>query len=442
MTMKRISLLLILTLTVFLFTACCYQINEKRASTASETGSRKGYVTQHDGRLWIDGDEYHFVGANLWYGAILGSKGQGGDQKRLCHELDALHKMGINNLRISVGSDGSGLEPYRAAPTLQTTPGVYNDTILAGLDYLLQQMGKRGMKAVLYLNNSWAWSGGYTFYLKHAGAGTPPDQNDDGYQAYTAYAAQFASNKEAQGLFLQHVRSIVSRTNRYTHKPYTDDPTIMAWQIGNEPRSFSKVVDEEFANWLKQTSALIRSIDSHHLISTGSEGIWGCDGNEELHRRICEDPNIGYVTAHIWPANWGWARNDALAEMLPQACEKTTDYISRHVALCQQIGKPLVIEEFGYPRDGFQFNRDATTRSRDGFIQHILNAVTSNAVIAGCNFWAWGGEAQARHEMWAPHDPLMGDPPQEPQGLYSVFDTDISTRQLLQEAANKIKKSK
>ena len=120
--MKRISLLLILTLTFFLFTACCYQINEKRASTASETGSRKGYVIQHDGRLWLNGDEYHFVGANLWYGAILGSKGQGGDRKRLCHELDALHKMGLNNLRISVGSDGTGLEPYRAAPTLQTSP--------------------------------------------------------------------------------------------------------------------------------------------------------------------------------------------------------------------------------------------------------------------------------------------------------------------------------
>ena len=42
---------------------------------------------------------------------------------------------------------------------------------MAGLDYLLQQMGERGMKAVLYLNNAWEWSGGYGFYLEHAGAG-------------------------------------------------------------------------------------------------------------------------------------------------------------------------------------------------------------------------------------------------------------------------------
>ena len=54
---------------------------------------------------------------------------------------------------------------------MQEEPGVYNDTILAGLDYLLMEMGKRGMVAVLYLNNAWEWSGGYGFYLYHAGGG-------------------------------------------------------------------------------------------------------------------------------------------------------------------------------------------------------------------------------------------------------------------------------
>lgn len=47
----------------------------------------------------------------------------------------------------------------KVEPTLQEAPGVYNDTILAGLDYLLMEMGKRKMVAVLYLNNSWEWSG-------------------------------------------------------------------------------------------------------------------------------------------------------------------------------------------------------------------------------------------------------------------------------------------
>ena len=399
------------------------------------------FVTQHDGRLWLDGTEYRYIGANLWYGAILGSEGQGGDRQRLCRELDDLHRMGIDNLRIVVGSDGTGEEPYRAVPTLQTSPTVYNDTLLAGLDYLLQQMGPRQMKAGLYLNNSWAWSGGYTFYLIHAGCGTPPDQNDDGYTAYTAYAAQFSKNKEAQQLFLRHVKHIVSRTNRYTRQRYADDPTIMAWQIGNEPRAFCDTLKNEFATWLSETSALIRSLDPNHLISTGCEGIWGCDGDEALHRRICQDPNIDYVTAHIWPVNWSWAKSDSLAEMLPAACSKTTDYIDRHVALCREIGKPLVIEEFGYPRDGYSFSPKATTLSRDAFLSHILKAVAADKTIAGCNFWAWGGEAEARHEMWQPGDPVMGDPPQEPQGLYSVFGSDTTTCRLLQNMAREVQGS-
>ncbi len=51
------------------------------------------------------------------------------------------------------------------------------------------------------------------------------------------------------------------------------------------------------------------------------------------------------------------------------------------------------------------------------------------APVAGTNFWAWGGlstESNADY-MWKPGDAFMGDPPQEPQGLYSVFDTDAPT---------------
>ena len=69
-----------------------------------------------------------------------------------------MKSMGIDNLRILVGADGERGVKTKVEPTLQIAPGVYNDTILAGLDYLLKEMGKRKMVAVLYLNNSWEWS--------------------------------------------------------------------------------------------------------------------------------------------------------------------------------------------------------------------------------------------------------------------------------------------
>ena len=51
-------------------------------------------------------DDTYYVGTNFWYGAILASQGQGGDRQRLSRELDQLQSIGVNNLRVLVGSDG------------------------------------------------------------------------------------------------------------------------------------------------------------------------------------------------------------------------------------------------------------------------------------------------------------------------------------------------
>lgn len=44
------------------------------------------FVTSRDGKFWREGKPYYYVGTNLWYGAILGSEGQGGNRARLCRE--------------------------------------------------------------------------------------------------------------------------------------------------------------------------------------------------------------------------------------------------------------------------------------------------------------------------------------------------------------------
>jgi mannan endo-1,4-beta-mannosidase len=180
--------------------------------------AQNDFVKVKDGHFVRAGKPYYYVGTNFWYGAILGSEGQGGDRKRLKRELNLMKRMGIDNLRILVGSDGERGVTTKVEPTLQVAPGVYNDTILAGLDYLLMEMGKRNMVAVLYLNNSWEWSGGYGFYLEHAGAGKAPRPNEDGYPAYMKFVSQYATNTKAHQLFYDYVKFIISRTNRYTGK--------------------------------------------------------------------------------------------------------------------------------------------------------------------------------------------------------------------------------
>lgn len=197
------------------------------------------FVKVKQGLFIRNGKPYYYVGTNFWYGAILASEGEGGNRERLCRELDSLKNIGIDNLRILIGADGKRGVPNKVEPTLQVSPGVYNDTILAGLDYLLYEMKKRDMLAVLYLNNSWEWSGGYSQYLEWAGKGKAPIPSIDGYDAFKNYVKQFVECDKAKSLFAKHVNYILSRTNRYTNVKYIDDPTIMSWQIGNEPRSFT-----------------------------------------------------------------------------------------------------------------------------------------------------------------------------------------------------------
>ena len=395
------------------------------------------FVTVENGHFVKNGKPYYYVGTNFWYGAILGSEGQGGDRDRLGKELDLMKQMGIDNLRILVGSDGERGVKTKVEPTLQIKPGVYNDTILAGLDYLMQELGKRDMVAVLYLNNSWEWSGGYGFYLEQAGEGKQPRPDDVGYPKFMEAMSKYATNEKAHQLFYDYVKFILSRTNRYTGKAYKDDPAIMSWQIGNEPRAFSREALPAFEKWLAEASKLIRELDPNHLISVGSEGAWGCEGDYDSWERICTDENIDYCNIHLWPYNWGWAKQDSLIENLPRAKENTKDYIDRHLDICAKIKKPLVMEEFGY-----KFDLNTPTEGRDGFYEYVFSLVGDNAeqggYFAGCNFWGWGGYAQPKHEQWQPGDDYTNDPAQEAQGLNSVFAGDHSTLGIIKQQVERM----
>ena len=398
------------------------------------------FVRVENGQFMIGDSVYKFIGTNFWYGAILASEGRGGDRDRLAKELDLLQANGINNLRILVGGDGEENVPSHIMPVLQTAPGVYNDTILDGLDYLMAELEKRDMKAVLYLNNAWEWSGGYGAYLDWTREDKTPIPAIDGYMAYMNHVANFVTNDSAKNLAANHIRNIVGRTNRYTDKPYSESPALMSWQIANEPRAFASdsITKEAFAQWIANQAALIKSLDPNHLVSTGSEGKHGCEGDFALWERIHSDPNIDYGIFHLWPYNWGWISEGTVVENVDTACMNAREYILPHSQIMRKIGKPVVMEEFGYPRDGFIFTPGSPTEGRDRFYEYVFTLITDEGLIDGCNFWGWGGYAEPAHESWQPWDDYTGDPAQEQQGLNSVFAKDNSTLQIIANASGKL----
>ena len=401
------------------------------------------FVRVSEGHFVLDDSSYTFVGCNLWYGAILGSTGEGGDRERLCRELDSLCSLGVKNLRVLVGAEGLSDRSDHIRPVLQPQPGVYNDTLLVGLDYLMQELGRRGMKAVLYLHNAWQWSGGFGTYLEWAGAGpvAPPDDWD----GYCRYHSQFVRNDSARAMALRHTLFVVSRTNTLTGLRYADDPALMAWEICNEPRPFARdsLTKQAFVDWIAEQAHAIKAIDSHHLVTTGSEGLYGSEVDMALFEQVHALADIDYLCIHIWPFTWNWMGTFAspssaakaantpgtVTDSLPAACRRTQEYINLHTPVAQRLEKPLVIEEFGYPRDGFEIAATATTAARDRYYDYILQQV--GHAVDGCNFWAWGGTADVRHDFWQRGDDYTGDPAQEEQGLYSVFTSDTSTLSII-----------
>jgi mannan endo-1,4-beta-mannosidase len=190
-------------------------------------GQSSSFISVRNGRLTLNDRDYLYVGTNFWYGANLASTGPGGNRQRLLRELDRLHSLGIDNLRLQAGSEGPNTEPWRIVPSMQPEPGRYDENILDGLDFLLYEMGKRQMRAVMCLNNFWHWSGGYAQYVVWAdGATSIPYPGD--FNAFESFSKRFYELPRAVELFNNHIQFIMKRTNRYNNISYTEDPTIVS----------------------------------------------------------------------------------------------------------------------------------------------------------------------------------------------------------------------
>ena len=136
----------------------------------------------------------------------------------------------------------------------------------------------------------------------------------------------------------------------------------------------------------------------------------------------------------MWAPNWGWIDQKDAAARLASGLQTSLDYIDQHIDMASKMGKPIVLAEFGMNRDhGSLRSCIRRGRARPLLPRDLRTPADSGCAagdaIAGSNFWAWGGGGRTGNAdwMWQPGDPFTGDPPQEAQGLYSLFDSDAST---------------
>ncbi|MCX2837856.1 cellulase family glycosylhydrolase [Salinimicrobium sp. MT39] len=409
----------------------------------TEAVGQKFVQVEHGGFVH-QGKPYHFLGTNFWYGMNLGHE----DKERLVRELDRLEDLGVKNLRIMAGSEGAEGTPWRMQPTVQEFPGNYNEDLLQGLDFLLAEMKKRNMLAVVCLNNFWPWSGGFSQYVSWANDNEaipyPPPAEGGDWGTYQAYASQFYTNETAKEWFRNFIRTIIERENSLTGVAYKEDTTIMAWQLTNEPQGGA--YEEAYRNWLHNTAKFIKELDGQHLVSIGSEGNTPSPQNGTNFRKDHDSPYIDYATFHVWIQNWGWYDPERAEETFDDAILKASAYIQDHFQVANELNIPIVLEEFGISRDANSHHFDASVSYRNRYFDFIFSTFFTYAKsipqVSGVNFWAWGGEGRPRKAgaIWRPGDDFIGDPPHELQGWYSIYDHDATTLKLISRYSSKFSK--
>ncbi|HEX7652587.1 MAG TPA: mannanase [Verrucomicrobiae bacterium] len=405
------------------------------------------FVQVRDGRLYLRGRPHAYIGANMWFGAYLGDIGLTGGRGRLVRELDQLQQLGVNNIRLLAGSETSPL--VAAIPRgITRAPHEYDEALLAGLDFCLAELARRDMRAVLFLSNYWQWSGSFAQYVRWQTGETIPDPDKPvmakgDWHAFMAFSARFYQTPGAVALYRDFVARLIQRKNSVNGRIYREDPTIMTWELANEPRPGADLQTAArdvpiFCRWVDDTARFIHSLDEHHLVCTGSEGVWGSHEKPEYFVAAHQTPAIDYVTVHMWLKNWSWIQEIKLGPGFETAADKAREHVAMHDRLATEIlRKPLVLEEFGLPRDGEAYAPGTPTTARDEYYRRMFAQVAAASeagrALQAANFWAWGGAGRPGREAYTA-SAYLGDPLCEPQGLNSVYDTDDKTCAVIRQA--------
>jgi len=407
------------------------------------------FVRVRNGRFELRGKPHFYVGTNMWFGCYLSDAALPGGRERLVRELDRLQSMGATNIRLLAGSETSDLAAA-ISRGITRAPHDYDQDLLAGLDFTLAEMAKRDMRGILFVSNYWQWSGGFAQYVRWITGETipDPDKPPNDWHGFMQMSARLYQTPAANQLYLDYVKSLITRRNTVNGRIYRDDPAIMTWELANEPRpgadnKFAARDVPIFTDWVDATARYIHDLDPNHLVCTGSEGIHGSLDSADAFITAHKTPAIDYVTVHMWLKNWGWLKEPVLGDEFENTAIRARDHVEEHTKIATEIlKKPLVLEEFGLARDHEKYSPDSPTAARDEYYRRMFDQVAESCragrALQAANFWAWAGEGRAADKMGTTANAFTGDPFSEPQGLNSVFDTDTSTRAIVKAANQKL----
>jgi mannan endo-1,4-beta-mannosidase len=331
-------------------TAADVAINSSSQAARTNESSQGNLFVQRNGNvLKLNGQQFRFAGSNNYYpmyksqfmvdDVFNAAAGNGFRVMRVWGSLDIGNQDGSNSIRGK--ADGVYFQYWGgSAPA-------YNDGAdgLQHLDYVIYRAGKLGLKLVIPFVNNWNDFGGMDQYVRWRDSSTPDDQ--------VWYHDSFYTDPVIRQWYKNWIAHLLNRVNTYNGVAYKNDPTIMTWELGNEPRCLSAgayprsnaCTTQTLTAWANEMSTYIKSVDHNHLVSVGDEGFY-CLPNPTHWTDSCSEgvdtialtrlANIDVMSLHLYPDYWG---RDA---------SWGTDWIKRHIRDAKANGKAVMLGEWGW----------------------------------------------------------------------------------------------
>ncbi|KAK6924390.1 Glycoside hydrolase, family 5 [Dillenia turbinata] len=261
-----------------------------------------GFIRTRGVHFVLNGLPYYANGFNAYWLMYIASDPS--QRSKVSSAFQEASSHGLTVARTWAFSD-AGYRP------LQSSPGNYNEQTFEGLDFVISEARKYGIKLILSLVNNYESFGGKKQYVDWARSQGQYLSSDD----------DFFRNTVVKGYYKNHIRTVLTRYNKFTGIHYKDDPTIMAWELMNEPRCTSDPSGSTIQGWIAEMASYVKSIDRNHLLEAGLEGFYG--GSSPQRRSLNPGFNIGtdfiadnripgidFATVHSYPDQWLSTSND------------------------------------------------------------------------------------------------------------------------------------
>ena len=314
------------------------------ASPNSPSNTNGQFVHQRDGRFFVGGKPFRFVGANV---AVMF---RDEDRARMPETLHQAADAGIKVVRVWAFGEGgpndvkpvADFDDWPRNHYFRLAPGQWNEDSFVHLDKVIAEAAQNKLYVQLCLTNWWRDTGGVTQYLRWAGIN---DAADDSFKfgINNEKAILFYTNPETRRLYREHLEKLATRRNTVTGVLYRDDPTIFGWELMNEAQVITGRWAERRA-WFAEMSEYLKKLDPNHMIAPGA---WGYRSSAERREWLADHalPTIDYCDVHSYPRD----DHDTFVDS-PQALR---DFIENRAAAAFSIKKALVFGEFGMGVEGF-----------------------------------------------------------------------------------------